>query len=909
MAQFVGRNDENQLGILSNVDGWVSQGGTARDMVLAEKYAKKWKKFTAKKTSGYVISRGKRPASIICHYDLYDKDGEDKLSLPFGDEWMSYLRVSRMKGQKFTDSNFPPDERSLFFDPENPREVELKHDVQKWVRISEMFNKSRFIKLTFFDDDSFKLCGFETMEEGEFQGLEMEMDIPSKERAQQKGEDICMATLGSRKLEIDYSMDLLNDSPIRDWLEKNKIFDTVLKSLSPLVLVSFGEVKYEYISQPGYVPTISVIMECQFKPDSKIAFFQRGTPDEPFVKPGDVAQGALGDCYYLGALSVLSVHEDLLFDCFPDLDENLWNPDEESPPNEQQFNEEGVYAMAFYRNKERRIVVVDDWIPCNAAGRPVFCQPPRDSTEIWTLLAEKAFAKLNGSYEGIVGGLEKEALQDLTGGLPLSYQISGADMEERWSGHSGEEELYNFMKDLLNEGSMIGCSVGGEGIEEEVGHGILSNHAYGVLKIHELYHEGEDYRLVQIRNPWGHGKEWDGAWSDSDPRWAQVSSHTKDEMGVIEEADGTWWMDFLDFKDAYSEIQVCRLLKPPVWTHHHVIGKWEGHTAGGTENIHLNPQFQLFLEHDCKVYVELRQPSRRPLGKETYEVAIAPVVVRDCEPGQRRVIIRQQDIEDKLVLAHSRSRVIELNLKASDKPYNLIACSGQKGYEAEFFMEIYTRGPSRVDPLHDDALPCCAQCNELLHGAFITIEEKSIHKECYEEYKLSTAVKCAHCGEAVCQMEGKFSGRYYALDGGKQVHLECYTEYQSQAAPSCGHCGKGIFKIEGQFSGVYYDVADGGKIHEECWEAYRLSKADRCIECGEPVARVEGRFNGKYFAVDEGKVHAECWDKHRQSTAPKCIHCDEPCCEIVGRFSGMFYELGDDKGHCHVECFDSYTSQ
>jgi hypothetical protein len=60
-------------------------------------------------------------------------------------------------------------------------------------------------------------------------------------------------------------------------------------------------------------------------------------------------------------------------------------------------------------------VVVDDWIPCEARGKPAFATS-RKGNELWVSILEKAYAKLHGSYEALEGGQVQDALVDLTGG-------------------------------------------------------------------------------------------------------------------------------------------------------------------------------------------------------------------------------------------------------------------------------------------------------------------------------------------------------------------------------------------------------------------------------------------------------------------------------------------------------------
>ena len=49
-------------------------------------------------------------------------------------------------------------------------------------------------------------------------------------------------------------------------------------------------------------------------------------------------------------------------------------------------------------------VIVDDYIPVNQQGDPLFAKPAANR-EIWVMILEKCWAKLHGSYGAVVGGL------------------------------------------------------------------------------------------------------------------------------------------------------------------------------------------------------------------------------------------------------------------------------------------------------------------------------------------------------------------------------------------------------------------------------------------------------------------------------------------------------------------------
>ena len=93
----------------------------------------------------------------------------------------------------------------------------------------------------------------------------------------------------------------------------------------------------------------------------------------------------MGDCYFLSSLSVLAEHERRITRLF----------------SSAEVNENGVYQVTLTKNGVKMAVCVDDFIPCKH-HEPCFARA--HGNELWVLIAEKAWAKIHGSYERVEGG-------------------------------------------------------------------------------------------------------------------------------------------------------------------------------------------------------------------------------------------------------------------------------------------------------------------------------------------------------------------------------------------------------------------------------------------------------------------------------------------------------------------------
>ena len=71
--------------------------------------------------------------------------------------------------------------------------------------------------------------------------------------------------------------------------------------------------------------------------------------------------------------------------------------------HDQTYNPTGIYKITMRIHGELEEVLVDDFIPVNEEGQPIFCQPYKIS--FWMLILEKAWAKIHHSYSNIISNI------------------------------------------------------------------------------------------------------------------------------------------------------------------------------------------------------------------------------------------------------------------------------------------------------------------------------------------------------------------------------------------------------------------------------------------------------------------------------------------------------------------------
>jgi hypothetical protein len=432
--------------------------------------------------------------------------------------------------------------------------------------------------------------------------------------------------------------------------------------------------------------------------------------DEASSTASDVLQGALGDCYLLGAMSVIATRKDLL--------DNIWSHFKRIDPTvtNESLLDKGILTVQLYKDCLWHDVTVDTRLPCSRGAdgllRPCFGRCVAKE-HMWVPLLEKAMAKLYGGYGKLEGGSITEAMADLTGGVTHTYNLMDREVDELIA----EGGLWRDLQSLKKEGNLMACSRNAPRQDSDLQGplGLLVNHAYAILDVRTLPDSG--HRLLLVRDPWGSGT-FTGKWRKQSEMWKLYPTAAKCLGHVPEDRSGSFWMTFEELVENMTTVHVCRIF-PPQYHSLSVKSEWDGESAGGPPGQaewFKNPQFRLSVTQNATVVLSVVQYDAKIPGR-THKPVLGGLVVLKARRGTSPV--RMWGAEPDQIVGYvppSPGREVSLSVRLSQGVlYYLVPFTSSSGITAPFMLRCYS---SHMVELQRVAQPCCVHVRSQWLGIY-----------------------------------------------------------------------------------------------------------------------------------------------------------------------------------------------
>ncbi|CAH8461281.1 unnamed protein product [Schistosoma intercalatum] len=434
------------------------------------------------------------------------------------------------------------------------------------------------------------------------------------------------------------------------------------------------------------------------------------------IKLGELRQGELGDCWVVAALAAIASQPSLL---------------SRTIPTGQSFRVEwyaGIFAFRFWRFGRWEEVYIDDRLPVKSGGQPLFVHSGR-LTEFWPTLLEKAYAKLNGSYEALNVGLVGDAMDDLTGGLTESYTLPGAEDH----GLQPPSDLDDILIKSFDRRSLITARIKTKGVPGPgfvIPVGFVPGQAFGLTDCRKLRLTDASgsrlLRLVRLRNLWPSVRvDWTGAWSEGSTEWLSLPPQDRLKVGLVK-AQEEFWMSLEDFIANFDYLDICHLTEPPPVisksssAYHslhnfpsvHLRGRWlRGVSCGGRPYIRAshwaNPQFRLVINSPdpndpdgfATTVIALMQADRRRLRHRAPRLASIGFVLYRLPAGANPPMPRgffETNHHIASVDFFFDSREVVKRLKLTPGHYLLVPCTYAADQPGEFLLRLLFDNPDRI---------------------------------------------------------------------------------------------------------------------------------------------------------------------------------------------------------------------
>ena len=239
----------------------------------------------------------------------------------------------------------------------------------------------------------------------------------------------------------------------------------------------------------------------------------------------DIKSGLVNNSCFVSVISSLSEYPSIIFQLF----RTVSFPTEDEPI-EVCLRIEGKWT----------VVYVDDMFMVNkTSGVPIFSTSP--TKNIWGMILEKAWAKVCGGYDHIIGGNASEIFEAFTSFRVIEIDLKKFEIDNFWK----------YINDALSYNLIMTCDTKDELTDLEQ-FGFFNDYSFSLLGIEEIEKKINEkkvkIKIVQIRNP---GGEKGGVKTE-------VDTELLEDNGIEKyEENGILIINLNTFMKIFSSITIC----------------------------------------------------------------------------------------------------------------------------------------------------------------------------------------------------------------------------------------------------------------------------------------------------------------------------------------------------------------
>ena len=251
------------------------------------------------------------------------------------------------------------------------------------------------------------------------------------------------------------------------------------------------------------------------------------------------------------------------------------------------YEPKGMYQVKLYIDGEFRTITIDDYFPCIKGTNVYFFTRP-SNFEIWPLLIEKAWAKVNGGYLNIVNLWPGDLFKALT----------GFSFDELVHPRLNKDELFNQLLNIhKNHGLSFSLTKDDKKVEEK---GLLIYHIYILEDIEKIeIDKDKNICLLKLRDP-DDESNWSGDYSPKSKLWTD-NLKSKINKSKLDLREGEFWISLEDFQNLFLRTDICHLLTDGFTTYYQFK----------TEQLNTPKIFNLFVQQDGIMSISILEKNWR----------------------------------------------------------------------------------------------------------------------------------------------------------------------------------------------------------------------------------------------------------------------------------------------------------